>query len=138
MLPTSTTASPGRVFRPQREPSLFRNLRAYLLRNRLPSIILLPSERIPSVSLRKGMRIFCQKRASLSVLVCCFILSEANLACYDHGYYMVIGALRATESIYARIRPGGMLLVQLVEDISPASYKPAVSANGLTQPTWTV
>ncbi|MBQ5209200.1 hypothetical protein FD808_01415 [Klebsiella quasipneumoniae] len=70
------------------------------------------------------MRIFCQKRASLSVLVCCFILSEANLACYDPGYYMVIGALRlATESIYARIRPGGMLLVQLVEDISPASYK---------------
>lgn len=35
----------GRVFRPQREPSLFRNLRADLLRNRLPSIIfLLPSE----------------------------------------------------------------------------------------------
>ncbi|MCJ8613038.1 hypothetical protein MWG89_22830, partial [Klebsiella pneumoniae] len=66
--------------------------------------------------------------------------SEANLACYDHSYYMVIGALRlATESIYARIRPGGMLLVQLVEDISPASYKPAVSwQNGLTQPTWTV
>ncbi|MCV5343582.1 hypothetical protein OFC87_42280, partial [Escherichia coli] len=65
---------------------------------------------------------------------------EANLACYDHGYYMVIGALRlATESIYARMSPSGMLLVQLVGDISPASYKPAVSwQNGLTQPTWTV
>ncbi|QFU65646.1 hypothetical protein EQH50_12950 [Klebsiella quasipneumoniae] len=71
------------------------------------------------------MRIFCQKRASLSVLVCCFILSGANLACFDPDCYMVIGALRlATQSIYWRKSPAGMLLVQLVEDISPASYKP--------------
>lgn len=93
----------GRVFRPQREPSLFRNLRAYLLRNRFTvNNFAAIRERIPSVSLRKGMRIFCQKRASLSVLVCCFILSEANLACYDHGYYMVIGALRPPLSRFTR------------------------------------
>ena len=48
-----------------------------------------------------------------------------NLACFDPVKPRVIGVLRlATESIYARIRPSGMLLVQLVGDISPASYKP--------------
>ncbi|PQM80156.1 hypothetical protein C5672_09965 [Klebsiella quasipneumoniae] len=71
------------------------------------------------------MRIFCQKPASLSVLVCCFILSGANLAGFDPFHCMVIGVLRlATQSIYWRNSPGGMLLVQLAEDISPASYKP--------------
>ena len=45
---------------------------------------------------------------------------------------MVIGALRlATESIYARIRPGGMLLVQLVEDISCLLYTSTSSTDNL-------
>ncbi|PJR54527.1 hypothetical protein CWM57_10345 [Klebsiella sp. G-Nf4] len=71
------------------------------------------------------MRIFCQKRASLSVLVCGFILSGVNLACFDPVQLRDIGVLRlVTKSIYARKRPGGMLLVQLLRDISPASYKP--------------
>lgn len=42
---------------------------------------------------------------------------------------MVIGALRpATESIYARISPGGMLLVQLVGIFRQRRISPAVSS----------
>ncbi|CTQ01686.1 hypothetical protein BN1007_120107 [Klebsiella variicola] len=56
---------------------------------------MLPSERGFHLYLyERGMRIFCQKRASLSVLVCCFILYAVNLACFDPVKPRVIGVLR--------------------------------------------